>query len=59
MRIPHQYRLLGLQSDVVKLGCIVAANAGTPSSAVPIVCKAFAVELKALRLAAIAGLVAL
>lgn len=55
--IPHQNLLLRLESNVVKLWCIVAANTGTARSTVAIVRKAFAVELQTLGSATVAGLV--
>ena len=57
MRIPHQYLLFSLQSDVVKLHRVVTADAGACWPTVAIIGKAVAVELKTARFAAIAGLV--
>ena len=57
MWIAHQNLLFGLQSHLVELCRVVAADAGAGRPTVSVIGEAFAVELEAAALTAIAGLV--
>ena len=59
MGIPHKNLLLGLETHLVVLGGVVAADAGASGTAESIVCEALAVQLEASRFATVAWLMLL
>ena len=57
VRISHQDLLFGLQSHLVELCRVVAADAGAGRATVSVIGEAFAIELEAAALTTVAGLI--
>ena len=55
--ITHQNLLFGLQSHLVELCRVVAADAGAGRATVSVIGEAFAIELEAAALTTVAGLI--